>query len=237
MEERRIRLPHDKTPPPEIPSGGGSGKDHLEELLDEALTESFPASDPIAVDPIAEGKPKAEGPGVNLDALAQEILATRADAIIEADSQGIIQFWNPGAERIFGFSRTEAVGQSLDIIIPERLRKRHWDGFDRSMKTGQTRMARLMSSQCQRFERTRLRFRSSLLLSFCAIAQETSSALLPCYGMSLRDSRKCGRCDARSPLPQHSLCVSAPSERRPEERDGAANELYGRRSGRIGGIA
>ena len=132
-------MPHDKTPPPEIPNGGGSGKDHLEALLDEALTETFPASDPIAVDPIPEGKRKAERPGINLGALAREVLATRADAIIEADSQGIIQFWNPGAERIFGFSRAEAVGQSLDIIIPERLRKRHWDGFDRSMKTGQTR--------------------------------------------------------------------------------------------------
>ena len=70
-----------------------------------------------------------ERPSVNLGALAREVLATRADAIIQADSQGIIQFWNPGAERIFGFSGAEAVGQSLDIIIPERLRKRHWDGW------------------------------------------------------------------------------------------------------------
>jgi PAS domain S-box-containing protein len=74
-------------------------------------------------------------------ALSKAILATRADAIVLADSQGIVCFWNPGAERIFGFSRTEAVGQSLDIIIPERLRKRHWDGFDHSMKTGQTQYA------------------------------------------------------------------------------------------------
>ncbi|HKT18387.1 MAG TPA: PAS domain S-box protein, partial [Stellaceae bacterium] len=51
-----------------------------------------------------------------------------ADAIIYADADGLIRFWNKGAVRIFGFSTAEALGQSLDIIIPENLRKRHWDG-------------------------------------------------------------------------------------------------------------
>ena len=62
-----------------------------------------------------------------------------ADAIVACDSAGIIRFWNAGAARIFGFATAEAVGQSLDIIIPERLRKRHWDGFRRTMQTGQSR--------------------------------------------------------------------------------------------------
>jgi len=67
------------------------------------------------------------------------LLATASDAIMATDRNGIIRFWNPGAERIFGFSTAEAVGQSLDIIIPDNFRKRHWDGFERTMQTGQSR--------------------------------------------------------------------------------------------------
>ena len=61
------------------------------------------------------------------------------DAIIYADAAGLIAFWNKGAERIFGFSESEAIGKSLDIIVPENLRKRHWDGFAETMRTGKTR--------------------------------------------------------------------------------------------------
>ena len=69
-----------------------------------------------------------------------QILAREApDAVIYADGQGMIQFWNAGAERIFGFSAAEAPGKSLDIIIPESLRARHWAGFDETMRTGTTR--------------------------------------------------------------------------------------------------
>jgi PAS domain S-box-containing protein len=63
------------------------------------------------------------------DILAKAVLSTSSDAIIAADKEGIIRFWNAGAERIFGYARNDAIGQSLDIIIPERLRKRHWDGY------------------------------------------------------------------------------------------------------------
>lgn len=51
----------------------------------------------------------------------------------------MIRFWNPGAVRIFGFSRKEALGASLDIIIPERLRQRHWNGWEHVIATGETR--------------------------------------------------------------------------------------------------
>ena len=71
--------------------------------------------------------------------LGQAILSARSDAIVAADRDGIIRFWNPGAERIFGHASSEAIGQSLDIIIPERLRKRHWDGFHHTMATGHSR--------------------------------------------------------------------------------------------------
>lgn len=71
--------------------------------------------------------------------LASAILATSADAILATDRRGIIRFWNPGAVRIFGFAHEEAVGASLDLIIPERLRQRHWEGYRRVMEAGETR--------------------------------------------------------------------------------------------------
>lgn len=71
--------------------------------------------------------------------LAEAVLSARADAIVAADAKGIVRFWNPGAERIFGYSRDEALGQSLDLIVPHRLRQRHWDGFFQVMATGQSR--------------------------------------------------------------------------------------------------
>jgi PAS domain S-box-containing protein len=60
------------------------------------------------------------------------------DAVVACDEAGAITLWNPAAERLFGFSETEALGASLDIIIPERMRKRHWDGYHETMKTGIT---------------------------------------------------------------------------------------------------
>jgi PAS domain S-box-containing protein len=57
--------------------------------------------------------------------LGRRILTTVSDAIIAADRDGVIRFWNPGAERIFGYSASESEGQSLDLIVPERQRARH----------------------------------------------------------------------------------------------------------------
>lgn len=73
------------------------------------------------------------------DRFARTLAREAPDAIIYADAHGRIRFWNQGAERIFGFPENEAVGQTLDIIIPENLRKRHWEGFMRTMQTGKTR--------------------------------------------------------------------------------------------------
>jgi len=69
----------------------------------------------------------------------QQLVNAIGDAIVVCDASGAIILWNPGAERIFGFTEQEALGQSLDLIIPERLRKRHWDGYHKSMETGETR--------------------------------------------------------------------------------------------------
>jgi PAS domain S-box-containing protein len=71
--------------------------------------------------------------------LGETILSTNSDAIVAADKEGVIFFWNPGAERIFGYSRADAIGQSLDIIIPENLRQRHWHGYHHVMKGGASR--------------------------------------------------------------------------------------------------
>ncbi len=71
----------------------------------------------------------------------KEVVEALGDAIIVSDSDGVIGFWNLAAERIFGFSPAEALGRSLDLIIPERLRARHWEGYARTMSTGETRYA------------------------------------------------------------------------------------------------
>jgi PAS domain S-box-containing protein len=72
------------------------------------------------------------------DALAKTILYTSGDAIVASDDKGIVRFWNRGAERTFGYTSEDAVGQSLDIIIPEPLRDRHWAGYRQVMETGES---------------------------------------------------------------------------------------------------
>jgi PAS domain S-box-containing protein len=67
-----------------------------------------------------------------------QLLTAVGDAIVVTDASGAITVWNPAAARMFGYSESEALGQSLDLIIPERLRKRHWDGFHKTMATGIT---------------------------------------------------------------------------------------------------
>ncbi|WP_343504822.1 MULTISPECIES: PAS domain-containing protein [Roseobacteraceae] len=72
------------------------------------------------------------------DQIARKLFEGMPDALVVADRKGIIRVWNGGAERIFGFAEGEALGQSLDIITPERLRERHWIGYEATMRTGQT---------------------------------------------------------------------------------------------------
>lgn len=68
----------------------------------------------------------------------QQTLDESQDAILIADREGVIRYWNAGAERILGYSANEAVGQSLDLFIPEKLRGRHWEGYHRVMASGET---------------------------------------------------------------------------------------------------
>lgn len=71
--------------------------------------------------------------------LTDALLNSASDAIIATNREGVVTFWNPGATRIFGFSSDEAIGQSLDFIIPENLRARHWEGYRHTMATGESR--------------------------------------------------------------------------------------------------
>jgi PAS domain S-box-containing protein len=75
----------------------------------------------------------------DLTCFCSALVQQMSDAVIYADAGGLIRFWSPGAERVFGFGRAEAIGQSLDIIIPQNLRSRHWTGYTQTMHTGQTR--------------------------------------------------------------------------------------------------
>lgn len=72
----------------------------------------------------------------NHDWICRNIVERAPDAIIFADSKGTIRLWNSGAEVIFGYSVKEAIGQQLDIIIPEKLRERHNQGFRKVIDTG-----------------------------------------------------------------------------------------------------
>jgi len=74
--------------------------------------------------------------------LAARIVEGAADAVVFGDRDGMIRLWNAGAEALFGWSAAEAVGKSMDLIIPDRLRQRHWDGWNKVMDTGVTRYAR-----------------------------------------------------------------------------------------------
>ena len=71
--------------------------------------------------------------------LGDAILAHVPDAIIFADRDGVIRLWNRGAEALFGFAAAEVIGSSLDVIIPERFRPAHWEGFRRAVASGHTR--------------------------------------------------------------------------------------------------
>ena len=66
-------------------------------------------------------------------------LAEVPDGVLLADQDGVIRFWNAGCQRVFGFTAEEAIGQSMDIIIPENLRARHWQGYAETMRTGKSR--------------------------------------------------------------------------------------------------
>ena len=75
----------------------------------------------------------------NQEWIYKQIVDFGQDGILFADRDGIVRLWNLGAEAIFGYTAQEALGQNLDLIVPEKLRERHWEGYQRVMDTGKTR--------------------------------------------------------------------------------------------------
>lgn len=109
-----------------------------------------------------------------MNRLLQQLVSEAPDAILIADRDGVILFWNSGAERIFGYTATEAVGQSLDLIIPGNLRKRHWEGYRRVMAAGETKYhTGLLSSPGASKDGTRI----SLEFSMALLRNETGGML------------------------------------------------------------
>lgn len=100
-----------------------------------------------------------------MDRLLNQLLNEAPDAILIADREGVTRFWNRGAELIFGYTADEAMGQSLDLIIPENLRKRHWEGYWRVMASGETEYKTgLLSSPGVRRDGSRVSLEFSMVL-------------------------------------------------------------------------
>ena len=88
------------------------------------------------------------------DTLCGDIVSRMQEAVIFADLDGIIRFWNPASAAVFGFSAAEAVGQSVDIVVPEKMRRAHWEGYNKAIAHGDTfsgrgaRITRALSARC-----------------------------------------------------------------------------------------
>jgi len=97
--------------------------------------------------------------------LYEHIVTNAHEAIIYADRDGAIQLWNAGAESMFGYSAEEALGKSLDLIVPDRQRQRHWEGYEKVMATGETRYGKeLLAVPALRKDGTRISLEFSIVL-------------------------------------------------------------------------
>ena len=93
------------------------------------------------------------------------IVESMPEAVVYSDREGIIRLWNRGAEAIFGYSQEHALGHTLDLIIPERWRARHWEGYRTVMLTGVTRYGQeLLAVPASRSDGTRISIEFSIIL-------------------------------------------------------------------------
>jgi PAS domain S-box-containing protein len=106
--------------------------------------------------------------------LCDLIIAQLPEAVIVADREGRIRLWNRGAEVMFGHPAAEALGKTLDIIIPEDLRQRHWDGYHRAVSAGHTQLGdRALPTKAVRKDGTTI----YVELSFAIVLAETGATL------------------------------------------------------------
>ena len=97
--------------------------------------------------------------------LSREVVRQSSDTIMFSDRDGIIRLWNSGAVQMFGYTEEEALGHSLDLIIPENLRSRHWEGYNRVMQSGSSHYSiDLLSAPALRKDGTRLSTEFSMVL-------------------------------------------------------------------------
>ena len=97
--------------------------------------------------------------------LIAQIIQNAQEAIIYANRAGLIQLWNTGAESMFGYTAEEALGKNLDLIIPERQRQRHWEGYEKVMATGETRYGKeLLAVPALHKDGTRISLEFSIVL-------------------------------------------------------------------------
>lgn len=97
--------------------------------------------------------------------LCQNIVQQTQIAVIFSDRQGVIQLWNSGAEAMFGYTADESIGQSLDIIVPERQRARHWEGYDKVMASGASKYGReMLAVPATRKDGTRISIEFTIVL-------------------------------------------------------------------------
>ncbi|MBS7544409.1 PAS domain S-box protein [Ancylobacter oerskovii] len=108
----------------------------VEDLFDEEGGASAPV--PAAGGAASDYEAKAQG-GFTREEIGDGLIDSAADAVVASDRDGRIIMWNAGAARIFGFAEDEALGQSLDIIIPEPFRARHWEGYAETVASGKSR--------------------------------------------------------------------------------------------------
>ena len=99
------------------------------------------------------------------DEMFRWIVETMPEAVVYSDREGVIRLWNRGAETIFGHRREDALGHTLDLIIPERWRARHWEGYRTVMRTGVTRYGReVLAVPASRSDGTRISIEFSIIL-------------------------------------------------------------------------
>ncbi len=114
------------------------------------------------------------------EGIIERLVADCPDAVIYADNTGVIRFWNEAATRIFGFDETEALGRTLDLILPERLRARHWEGYHRVMAGGQSRYAdgAVLSVPAQRKDGSRISVEFTILPIHDGSGRDAAGAML-----------------------------------------------------------
>ena len=110
--------------------------------------------------------------GIRIE-IFKRIVEQTTDAIIFADGEGLIRIWNQGAESVFGFPAAEVLGKSLDVIIPEELRTKHWEGYNKAIETGKTRLgSRVLTTRSRHRDGSRL----YVDLSFTVIVDDSGHA-------------------------------------------------------------